>query len=110
MLCYGQGGNYSGGAVLWDRWFIPIWSDLTGMIAGNAMVAVGLCYNNLGQQVISEQQQIQEKLESWRDAEQASAILIRDSIQRLRPTVDSAKNGRAGRFTRNDVRADICQD
>ncbi len=35
---------------------------IAGMIAGNAMVAVGLCYNNLGQRVISEQQQIQEKL------------------------------------------------
>ena len=33
---------------------------ISGMIAGNAMVAVGLCYNNLGQRFNSEQQQIQE--------------------------------------------------
>jgi putative ABC transport system permease protein len=32
------------------------------MVAGNAMVAVGLCYNNMGQRFSSEQQQIQEKL------------------------------------------------
>ena len=43
--------------------FIPMQViPIAGMIAGNAMVAVGLCYNNLGQRVISEQQQIQEKL------------------------------------------------
>jgi putative ABC transport system permease protein len=35
---------------------------ISGMIAGNAMVAVGLCYNNLGQRFSSEQQQLQEKL------------------------------------------------
>ena len=64
---YGRGGNYSGGADLSGSIGLSRWSDpIAGMIAGNAMVAVGLCYNNLGQQVISEQQQIQEKLESWR--------------------------------------------
>ena len=37
--------------------FIPMQViPIAGMIAGNAMVAVGLCYNNLGQRVISEQQ------------------------------------------------------
>lgn len=65
---------------------------IAGMIAGNAMVAVGLCYNNLGQRVISEQQQIQEKLSLGATPKQASAILIRDSIRAaLIPTVDSAK-------------------
>ncbi|XPE53272.1 ABC transporter permease [Shigella flexneri] len=45
----------------------------------------------LGQRVISEQQQIKEA-ESWCNAEQASAILIRDSARAaLIPTVDSAK-------------------
>ncbi|NHX34317.1 hypothetical protein HA388_30420, partial [Escherichia coli] len=32
---------------------------ITGMIAGNAMIAVGLCFNNLGQRFSSQQQQIQ---------------------------------------------------
>lgn len=35
---------------------------ISGMIAGNAMVAVGLCYTNLGQRFKSEQQKIQEML------------------------------------------------
>ena len=66
--------------------FIPM------QVIPNAMVAVGLCYNNLGQRVISEQQQIQEKLSLGATPKQASAILIRDSIRAaLIPTVDSAK-------------------
>lgn len=32
---------------------------IAGMVAGNAMVAVGLCYNQLGLRFHSEQQQIQ---------------------------------------------------
>ena len=73
--------------------FIPMQViPIAGMIAGNAMVAVGLCYNNLGQRFISEQQQIQEKLSLAAPPKQASAILIRDSIRAaLIPTVDSAK-------------------
>ena len=65
---------------------------ITGMIAGNAMVAVGLCYNNLGQRFSSEQQQLQEKLSLGATPKVASAQLMRDSIRSsLIPTVDSAK-------------------
>ncbi|HDT2573536.1 TPA: iron export ABC transporter permease subunit FetB [Citrobacter freundii] len=65
---------------------------ISGMIAGNAMVAVGLCYNNLGQRFNSEQQQIQEKLSLGATPKVASAPLIRDSIRAsLIPTIDSAK-------------------
>lgn len=72
--------------------FIPMQViPIAGMIAGNAMVAVGLCYNNLGQRVIGEQQQIQEKLSLGATPKQASAILIRDSIRGFNSTVDSAK-------------------
>ena len=39
---------------------------ISGMIAGNAMVAVGLCYTNLGQRFKSEQQKIQEMLSTGR--------------------------------------------
>ena len=64
---------------------------ISGMIAGNAMVAVGLCYTNLGQRFKSEQQKIQEMLSRGRRPF-ASAALIRDSIRAsLIPTVDSAK-------------------
>jgi putative ABC transport system permease protein len=65
---------------------------ISGMIAGNAMVAVGLCYNNLGQRFSSEQQKLQEKLSLGATPKMASAVLIRDSIRSsLIPTVDSAK-------------------
>ena len=96
-LChYGQAGITTALAVLilsGSIEFIPMQViPIAGMIAGNAMVAVGLCYNNLGQRVISEQQQIQEKLSLGATPKQASAILIRDSIRAaLIPTVDSAK-------------------
>ncbi|MGE9627608.1 ABC transporter permease, partial [Escherichia coli] len=65
---------------------------ISGMIAGNAMVAVGLCYNNLGQRFNSEQQQIQEKLSLGATPKGASAPLLRDSIRAsIIPTIDSAK-------------------
>ena len=73
--------------------FVPMQViPIAGMVAGNAMVAVGLCYNNMGQRFNSEQQQIQEKLSLGATPKMASARLIRDSIRAsLIPTVDSAK-------------------
>ncbi len=65
---------------------------ISGMIAGNGMIAVGLCYNNLGQRFSSHQQQVQEMLSLGATPKQASAQLLRDSIRSsLIPTVDSAK-------------------
>lgn len=65
---------------------------ITGMIAGNAMIAVGLCFNNLGQRFSSQQQQIQEMLSLGATPKVASASIIRESIRAsLIPTVDSAK-------------------
>lgn len=65
---------------------------ITGMIAGNAMIAVGLCFNNLGQRFSSQQQQIQEMLSLGATPKVASAAIIRESIRAsLIPTVDSAK-------------------
>ncbi|EOD8960157.1 iron export ABC transporter permease subunit FetB, partial [Providencia stuartii] len=65
---------------------------ITGMIAGNAMIAVGLCFNNLGQRFSSQQQQIQEMLSLGATPKVASIAIIRDSIRAsLIPTVDSAK-------------------
>ncbi|ELR5842199.1 iron export ABC transporter permease subunit FetB [Salmonella enterica] len=61
---------------------------IAGMVAGNAMVAVGLCYNQLGLRFHSEQQQVQEKLSLGATPKMASAGLIRAS---LIPTIDSAK-------------------
>lgn len=65
---------------------------ITGMIAGNAMIAVGLCFNNLGNRFDSQQQQIQEMLSLGATPKIASTTIIRDSIRAsLIPTVDSAK-------------------
>lgn len=78
----------SGSIAFTPMQVIPI----AGMIAGNAMVAVGLCYNNLGQRFRSEQEQIQERLSLGATPKKASGQIIRDSIRAaLIPTVDSAK-------------------
>ncbi len=78
----------SGSIAFTPMQVIPI----SGMIAGNAMVAVGLCYNNLGQRFKDQQQKIQEMLSLGASPKFASATLIRDSIRAsLIPTIDSAK-------------------
>lgn len=65
---------------------------ITGMIAGNAMIATGLCYNNLGQRFQNQQQQLQEMLSLGATPKLASMSIIRDSIKSsLIPTVDAAK-------------------
>ncbi|ACR69555.1 iron export ABC transporter permease subunit FetB [Edwardsiella ictaluri] len=65
---------------------------IAGMIAGNAMVAVGLCYNNLRQRFHDERQRVQEMLSLGATPKQASAGIIRASIKAaMIPTVDSAK-------------------
>ena len=95
---------------------------ISGMIAGNAMVAVGLCYNNLGQRFSSEQQQLQEKLSLQRTAAAAGETkpggnaksglgaadsrehsLIADPYGRFR------QNGGAGEPAGHDVGADFCR-
>lgn len=65
---------------------------ISGMIAGNAMVAVGLCYSNLNQRFADNRQKILEMLSLGASVKLASASLIRDSIRAaLIPTVDAAK-------------------
>ncbi|WP_411704675.1 iron efflux ABC transporter permease subunit FetB [Edaphovirga cremea] len=65
---------------------------ISGMIAGNAMIAVGLCYNNLNQRFKDQQQKILEMLSLGTSVKYASRGIIRDSIRSsLIPTVDSAK-------------------
>ncbi len=78
----------SGSIVFTPMQVIPI----AGMIAGNAMVAVGLCYNNLRQRFHGERQRVQEMLSLGASPKQASAAIIRASIKAaMIPTVDSAK-------------------
>jgi len=65
---------------------------ISGMIAGNAMVAVGLCYSNLNQRFTDNRQKILEMLSLGASTKVASGTLLRDSIRSaLIPTVDAAK-------------------
>ncbi len=65
---------------------------ITGMIAGNAMVAVGLCYSNLNQRFSDNLQKILEMLSLGASTKVASGTIIRDSIRAaMIPTIDAAK-------------------
>ncbi|GLR09955.1 iron export ABC transporter permease subunit FetB [Mixta theicola] len=73
--------------------FVPMQViPISGMIAGNAMVAVGLCYTQLNQRFVDNRQKVEEMLSLGASVKQASATLVRDSIRAaLIPTVDAAK-------------------
>ncbi|CCG86552.1 iron efflux ABC transporter permease subunit FetB [Erwinia piriflorinigrans] len=73
--------------------FIPMQViPISGMIAGNAMVAVGLCFTHLNQRVSDNRQRIEEMLSLGASTRRASAAIVRDSIRAaLIPTVDAAK-------------------
>ncbi|QKJ86475.1 iron export ABC transporter permease subunit FetB [Paramixta manurensis] len=65
---------------------------VSGMIAGNAMVAVGLCYNNLNQRFDDQRQKILEMLSLGASIKVASGTIIRASIRAaMIPTIDAAK-------------------
>lgn len=70
------------------RHVIPI----NGMMIGNAMVIIGLSFNNLTSSMASQQKQITEKLALGASQKEASMDVIRDSIKiSIQPTVDSTK-------------------
>ena len=65
---------------------------ITGMIAGNEMVAVGLCYKALNDSFNDLHQQVLEKLALGSDIKTASMPILRRSIKTaMQPTIDSAK-------------------
>lgn len=65
---------------------------ISGMIASNSMVAIGLCYRNLASQFRDQRQQVLEKLALGANAKQASSNILRESIKTaMQPTIDSAK-------------------
>ena len=79
---------FSGAIEFLPMQVIPV----SGMIAGNAMVAVGLCYSNLNQRFNDNRQQIQEMLSLGASIGVASGSILRDSIRAaMIPTVDAAK-------------------
>lgn len=65
---------------------------ITGMIAGNEMVAVGLCYKALNDSFNDLHQQVLEKWALGSDIKTASMPILRRSIKTaMQPTIDSAK-------------------
>ncbi|MCH3904762.1 MAG: iron export ABC transporter permease subunit FetB [Lactobacillus sp.] len=65
---------------------------ITGMIAGNEMVAVGLCYKALYEGFHDQRQQVLEKLALGANRQQASHSLMRRAIKTgMQPTIDSIK-------------------
>ncbi|AKP67094.1 ABC transporter permease [Companilactobacillus ginsenosidimutans] len=65
---------------------------ITGMIASNIMVAIGLCFRNMKQTFSDRHQQVLEKLALGADIKLASIDILRDSIKSgVQPTIDSIK-------------------
>ena len=65
---------------------------ISGMIASNSMVAIGLGYRNLASLFRDQRQQVLEKLALGADAKTASLPILRESIKAaMQPTIDSAK-------------------
>lgn len=77
------------GALTWTpSQIVPI----TGMIASNAMTAVGVGYRVMDSKYKDQRQQIQEKLALGATVKQASLPIIRESIKSaMAPSVDRAK-------------------
>lgn len=65
---------------------------ITGMIAGNEMVAVGLCYKALNNSFHDLREPVLERLALGSDIKMASMPILRRSIKTaMQPTIDSAK-------------------
>ena len=65
---------------------------ITGMIASNSMVAIGLCYREMNSLFRDQRQQVLEMLALGAPVKLASASIVRQSIRTaMQPTIDSAK-------------------
>ncbi len=97
---------FSGSIAFVPMQVIPI----AGMVAGNAMVAVGLCYNNMGRALQQRAAADSGEAEPRRDAEDGCGAA--DSREHSR-VIDShrrfSENGRAGELAWDDVGANFCR-
>jgi putative ABC transport system permease protein len=77
------------GAIEWlPSQIVPI----TGMIASNAMVAIGLTFQSLNSKFADQRQQVLEKLSLGANEKQASMSIIRASVKTgMSPSIDSTK-------------------
>ncbi|MDP4094928.1 MAG: iron export ABC transporter permease subunit FetB [Bacillota bacterium] len=65
---------------------------VSGMIISNSMVALGLCYKQLGSNFKNRRDEVETKLALGAEIKTASVGIIRDSIKTgMLPTIDSAK-------------------
>ena len=65
---------------------------ISGMIVGNSMVALGLCYKQIASDFKSKREEVETKLSLGADILPSSIEIIRDSIKTgMLPTIDSAK-------------------
>lgn len=65
---------------------------ITGMIASNAMVAIGLTFRSLNSKFTDQRQQVLEKLALGATERQASATVISESVKTgMAPSIDSTK-------------------
>ncbi|GEL13983.1 transport protein [Lapidilactobacillus concavus DSM 17758] len=79
---------FSGSIRFIPSQMIPI----SGMIASNSMVAIGLCYRNMNSSFRDRRQQVIERLALGADVRLASIDIVRESIRTgMAPTIDSAK-------------------
>ncbi|MGG5368838.1 ABC transporter permease [Enterococcus sp. AZ196] len=79
---------FSGAIKFIPSQIVPI----TGMIASNSMVAIGLCYRALNTQFHDLRQQVLEKLALGASIKLASKPILQQSIKTaMQPTIDSAK-------------------
>jgi len=79
---------FSGSLAFIPSQVIPI----TGMIASNSMVAIGLCYKHMHTQFHDQRQQVLEKLALGADMKSAASPILTGSIRTgMQPTIDSAK-------------------
>lgn len=65
---------------------------VSGMIISNAMVALGLCYNQLNSNFLNKRDEVETKLSLGADILPSSIEIIRESLRMgMIPTIDSAK-------------------
>lgn len=65
---------------------------ISGMIVGNAMVALGLCYKQMASDFKNKREEVETKLSLGADLLPSSIEIIRDAIKTgMLPTIDSAK-------------------
>ena len=83
---------------------------ISGMIASNSMVAVGLAYRSLNSQFHDQRQGVLERLALGAGLLNASIAIVREAILTgMSPTIDSAKTVGLVRSARDDVRFDLCR-